>query len=284
MPPSPPPPQPPERSGTLLETDDDIRRALLSNKPGQPAASAPKPSPPAAAKARLYRPTQRPPIALLTILDDGKGEGEVVRLRADCFVIGRSEGDFLLSHDQQISARHLEITRQRVGEKYRWVVTDAESSNGLFLRVSRAALADKTEFLVGMGRYRFEAADGNPQNTVDHVPAETGHASTRPLGIEAGSLLQPALVELAGGKVLSRLLLAKAEYWIGRDPACAICRAGDPFVEPRHVRLYREAAGAWRAQNNKTPNGLWLKVPQVTVTDSCSFQIGEQRFRLTAGG
>ncbi len=284
MPPSPQPPQPPERSGTLLETDDDIRRALLANKPEQPAASAAKASPPAATNARLFRPTQRPPVALLTVLDDGKSEGEVVRLRADRFGIGRSEGDFLLPHDQQISARHIEITRQRVGEKYRWAVTDCQSSNGLFIRVSRAVLADKTEFLVGQGRYRFEAAGGNSQDTVDHVPAEAAHASTRPLGIDSGSLLQPALVELAGGKVLSRLLLAKAEYWIGRDPACAICRAGDPFIEPRHVRLYREAGGAWHAQNNKTSNGLWLKVPQVTVTDSCSFQIGEQRFRLTAGG
>jgi hypothetical protein len=31
-------------------------------------------------------------------------------------------------------------------------------------------------------------------------------------------------------------------------------------------------------------SGLWLKVPQITVADSCSFQIGEQRFRLSAGG
>jgi hypothetical protein len=74
------------------------------------------------------------------------------------------------------------------------------------------------------------------------------------------------------------------EYWIGSDPACAICRPGDLFLEPRHVRLYREANGTWHAQNNKTANGLWLKVPQITVADSCSFQIGEQRFRLNAGG
>jgi hypothetical protein len=48
--------------------------------------------------------------------------------------------------------------------------------------------------------------------------------------------------------------------------------------------LSREAGGVWHAQNNKTANGLWLKAPQITVADSCSFQIGEQRFRLNAGG
>ena len=290
MPPSPQPSQPPagpERSGTLLETDEDILQALR-NKPDvelvpltvQPPASPAKPL----ASAKPYRPTQRPPTALLIVLDDGKSEGEVIRLRTDRFVIGRSEGDLLIPHDQQISGKHIEITRQRSGEKYRWVVTDLQSSNGLFIRVSRALLADKAEFLAGMGRYRFEAPGSNLPETVDALPADTPLGGTRLLGTDAATLLQPALVELVGGKVLSRLPLAKTEYWIGSDPTCAICRGSDPFIEPRHVRLYREANGSWHAQNNKTANGLWLKLPQVTVTDSCSFQIGEQRFRLNAGG
>lgn len=297
MPPSPQPSQTPaipERTGTVFETDEDILRELLRNKAdvelvgktGQPAAS-PVPgahTQPRSSSAKPYRPTQRPPLALLTVLDDGKGEGEVLRLRSDRFVIGRTEGDLLIPHDPQISGRHLEITRQRSGEKYRWVVTDLQSSNGLFVRVSRAHLADKAEFLAGIGRYRFEMPNSNLPETVDAPPADAPPGSTRPLGVDAAMLLQPALVELIGGKVLSRLPLAKAEYWIGSDPACSICRASDPFIEPRHIRVYREANGSWHAQNNKTANGLWLKVSQLTVTDSCSFQIGEQRFRLSAGG
>jgi hypothetical protein len=39
-----------------------------------------------------------------------------------------------------------------------------------------------------------------------------------------------------------------------------------------------------RAQNNKSPNGLWYRVPQIPVNDTCLFQIGEQRLRLKAGG
>ncbi|HEY7329840.1 MAG TPA: hypothetical protein VH592_19555 [Gemmataceae bacterium] len=38
-------------------------------------------------------------------------------------------------------------------------------------------------------------------------------------------------------------------------------RLGDPFVEPRHVRLYREAGGAWHAQNNQTALGLDRAAP-----------------------
>jgi pSer/pThr/pTyr-binding forkhead associated (FHA) protein len=281
------PPTGPERMGTLLESEDDFLQALRNNadvelvpRTAQPAAPAAKPP----SSAHPYRPTQRPPIALLTILDDGKGEGEVVRLRTDRFVIGRSEGDFLIPHDQQISARHLEITRQRAGEKYRWVVTDLQSSNGLFIRVSRSVLADKAEFLAGIGRYRFEAPNSNLPETVDALPADALHGSVRQLDIGAATLLQPTLTELIGGRASSRLLLAKPEYWIGSDPSCAICRSGDPFIEPRHIRLYRETNGTWHAQNNKTANGLWLKLPQITVSDSCSFRIGEQRFRLNAGG
>jgi pSer/pThr/pTyr-binding forkhead associated (FHA) protein len=261
---------------------------LRTNAPGQPATA--KATQPAASTARPtgsaspYRPTQRPPTALLTVFDDGRSEGEVLRLRADHFVIGRSEGDFLVPHDPQISARHLEITRHRVGEQYRWVLTDLQTTNGLFIRVSRTALADRAEFLVGTGRYRFEAPGSVLPETLDSLPPGAREGSTRALGTDAAALLQPTLVELAGGKVLSRLPLAKPEYWIGSGPDCAICRAGDPFVEPRHARLYRDANGAWHAQNNKSSNGLWVKVPQITVTDSCLFQIGEQRFRLNAGG
>jgi pSer/pThr/pTyr-binding forkhead associated (FHA) protein len=234
--------------------------------------------------AKPYRPTQRPPIALLIILDDGKGEGEIVRLRGDRFVIGRTEGDLLIPHDPQISGRHIEITRQRSGEKYRWVVTDLQSTNGLFIRVSRTVLADKAEILVGMGRYRFETPGSNFPETADSLSPDSPPAATRPVGIDAASLMHPALVELVGGRMLSRLPLATSEYWIGSDPTCAICRGSDPYIEPRHIRLYRETNGAWYAQNNKTSNGLWIKVPQISVTDSCSFQIGEQRFRLNTGG
>lgn len=287
MPPSPQHPAGPPRSGTILETDEDVLQALRNNADVELVAKA-TPQVASAGKlpvaAKPYRPTQRPPLALLIVLDDGKGDGEVIRLRADRFVIGRTEGDLLIAHDQQISARHVEITRQRAGDKYRWVLTDLQSSNGLFIRVSRTVLADKAELLAGLGHYRFETPGSNLPETVDALPADAVGGSTNPLGSNAAAPQQPALVEIAAGKVLSRLPLAKPEYWIGSDPACGVCRSSDPFIAPKHVRLYRDGNGVWQAQNNKTANGLWLKVPQVTVTDSCSFQIGEQRFRLNAGG
>ena len=152
------------------------------------------------------------------------------------------------------------------------------------MRVSHTILADNAEILVGKGRYRFE----NPKpdaNAVlvpplSSVPVRSG----QPDGANAPAPCQAVLVERIPGQTVRRIELAAPECWIGSDPACFICRADDPFVEPRHVRLWWEDDGSWHAQHNKTTNGLWLKVPQVLVETACSFQIGEQRFRLTHGG
>jgi hypothetical protein len=77
------------------------------------------------------------------------------------------------------------------------------------------------------------------------------------------------------------MLLTKNEYWIGSDPASPICRPDDPFCEPWHVRLYRGGSrGGWHAEHHKTPNGLWLRMPQITVESTGQFKIGEQRFQL----
>jgi pSer/pThr/pTyr-binding forkhead associated (FHA) protein len=274
----------------LLETDEQIRRALPRNEAGQTAGRKPvrpapadeEPSSPA--DAVPYHPTLRPPTAILTVFDDGKSDGEVLRIRNDRFVIGRTEGDLLVPHDSLISGRHVEITRQRMGEHFRWLIRDQQTTNGLFVRVSRTALADKAEFLVGKGRYRYEAAESQRPTTVSDLAADAPTGSTSPQGAEVASVLHPVLVELAGGKTLLRLPLTNPEYWIGSDPACVICRANDPFVESRHVRLYRDPNDVWNAQNNKSPNGLWLRVAHITVDEGCLFQIGEQRFRLTVGG
>jgi hypothetical protein len=285
--PGPPPPPNPERPGTLIESPEDICRAMQARKAAQPPAPAPAPQPtpsPPVPAARPYRPTFRPPVALLTVFDDGEKDGEVVRLRADRFVIGRTEGDFLIPHDGLISARHVEITRQRIGEGYRWVVTDLQTTNGLFVRVSRTVLADQSEFLVGRGRYRFELPGTELPGGDDPQTSDPPSEYTRPWGSDYALPRTLVLIEMQAGEAVARVPLVAAEYWIGSDLACAICRAGDPFVEPRHARLHRDASGAWHAHHNKSLNGLWLKVPQITVEEGCLFQIGEQRCRLTVGG
>src|SRR5262245_66004100 len=89
---------------TRLETDDDIhaalqakRAALAARLAGSAAANPVPPAEPAvepaAPETPAFRPSQRPPIALLIVLDDGRDAGEAMRLRGDRFVIGRRRGD-----------------------------------------------------------------------------------------------------------------------------------------------------------------------------------------------
>jgi hypothetical protein len=163
---------------------------------------------------------------------------------------------------------------------HRWVVTDLQSMHGMYVRVSRTVLADTAEFLVGNGRYRFDAPQLDPNTTSDYAPAGQLSGETRGWDDGASPFRPPALSELIGAEIGNRILLVQPEYWIGSDPSCPICRPDDPFCESRHVRVYRKPKGGWYAEHNKTPNGLWLRMPQLTVESMAQFQIGEQRFQL----
>ena len=285
-----------DRSGTLIETEEDVRQALLSGLKGQPpipasipaappqSARAPVPAaapqPVATRSASPFRPTARPPVPMLIVFDDGRMEGEVIRLREPRFLIGRTEGDLRFPLDGRMSSRHVEITYQFVGGLHRWVVTDLQSTHGMFVRVSKTVLADKAEILVGNGRYRFDAPQPEASVTADYAPDEANRGSTRGWDDGPSPFRPPAFTELLGSEIGNRILLVKNEYWIGSDPSCPICRPDDPFCEPRHVRLYRKPQGAWHAEHNKTPNGLWLRMSQITVDAMVHFQIGEQRFQI----
>jgi hypothetical protein len=287
-----------ERSGTLIETEDDVRQAMLAGlkgpatfpasipagppqPPPQPMpAVAPPPQPVAARSASVFRPTARPPIPLLVVFDDGRMEGEVIRIREPRFLIGRTEGDLRFPLDGRMSGRHVEITHQYVGGLHRWVVTDLQSTHGMFVRVSKTVLADKAEILVGNGRYRFDAPQPEVAATVDYSPDDPNRGVTRGWDDGPSPFRPPALTELLGNEIGNRTLLVKNEYWIGSDPTCPIGRSDDPFCEPRHVRLYRKPQGAWHAEHNRTLNGLWLRMSQITVDAMVHFQIGEQRFQI----
>jgi pSer/pThr/pTyr-binding forkhead associated (FHA) protein len=218
---------------------------------------------------------------MLTVCDDGKNDGEVIRIRTPRFVIGRTEGDLCIPFDGRISSRHVEITLQTIaGRHHRWVVTDLQSTHGMFVRVSRVRMRDRCEFTVGGGRYQFDAPGLEGEASVEGLNPEERleltHGWTDPsTGIQA-----PALTELIGNSIGNRVLLVNPEYWIGSDSDCQFCRASDPFCEPRHVRVFRNPKGLWHAENNKTAGGLWVRMPQVVAESLLQFQIGEQRFRL----
>ncbi|MFO0876550.1 MAG: FHA domain-containing protein [Gemmataceae bacterium] len=262
-------PPPAEMEGTRLESNEEIQQAIAARRSGRsgddllPPPVPPVPVAPEPTDVRAERPTQRPPMALLCMLDDGRPDGELFRLRAERTQLGRTEGDIRIPHDSQVSARHAEIVRQRTTGGWRWLLTDQGSTNGVYVRVGSSVLRDGYELLIGQGRYRFEVAD------FDQV------SDTQP-GV--GRDLRPSLVEVAPTGPVQRFPLAHSELWIGRDPrACVIARPEDALVSPRHARVYRTDKG-WYVENHRSLNGLWLRVEQVALGDTCQFRLGEQRF------
>src|SRR5262249_32438237 len=171
---------------TRLETDDDIhaalqaKRAALAAKLAGSAPAAATPASPVAPEAAAepappetppFRPSQRPAMALLIVLDDGRDDGETIRIRTDRFVIGRTDGDLRIGHDGLMSARHAELSRTASDGGSQWVLTDLGSTNGTFVRVGNALLKSGYEFILGRSRYRFECG-----RTDDASPPTPGAA------------------------------------------------------------------------------------------------------------
>jgi pSer/pThr/pTyr-binding forkhead associated (FHA) protein len=265
--------------GTQLESVEDILRGLPP-----PAGSAAErtptllepvraPGPTRIEQARAsqdatpFRPVRRPPMALLCIMDDGDDDGEWVRLRKDKLVIGRTHGDVRIPHETMMSGQHAEISRQAVGQGFRWYLIDLQSTNGSFVRAARMILTNGTEFMIGSGLFRFDA--GQAAGTTEINIAEN-----------AAAAVLPSLVQVTAQGLGRRFLLNAADNWIGRDAARCSVALEDPLLNARHARLCRDAQGQWALENAGSRNGVWLRIKRVPVERSCLFQLGEQRFLL----
>ena len=85
--------------------------------------------------------------------------------------------------------------------------------------------------------------------------------STRAWSNEPLRSLVPSLVEVTPAGPVQRTPLTLPEYWIGRDAQnCSIARPADVLINARHARLFRDDKGQWHIENNKSLNGLWLRV------------------------
>jgi hypothetical protein len=202
----------PPRVATRLESVDEIRQAvgLLRTRQEQQVATG---------DTTPFRPQRRPPIALLCIFDDQDQDGEWVRLRGDTAIIGRTEGDITIPHDNMMSSRHAELARRVEGGRTRWHLTDLQSTNGTFVRVASALLKHNQELLLGSCRFRFQAPA---------IGAEPGpdSASAGPPRTQAWEMVRaqeqvPVLVRLSPSGEHPPILLDRADNLLGRNPnAC----------------------------------------------------------------
>lgn len=270
-----------ENEGTRLESVEDIRRWVeqtRSTRPEpKPTAASPAPAVRPADTAVDYCPVQRPPLAMLCILDDGAAGGEWVRLRAAEFVVGRCEGDLVIGHDNALSSRHLKLYRTSQGGRHTWHLLDLDSTNGTFVRVTTALLRDQQEILVGNRRFAFES-EAAPTPTETERKVTQAWQVVKPGDAPPGT---PSLVELTPAGDGRRFPLHQNELWIGSDPAaCAVSVNDDPFVSARHAQLTRDERGRWYIRDGKSKNGTWLRIHEITLPATADFQAGEQRFQF----
>ncbi len=149
---------------TRIESVDDFRRDVLTERSAtnrepdvRGVDRVEKLRGKADDDAQPFRPLNRPPIAVVCLVDDGPGSGEWIRIRTESTVIGRDEGEIVIPHDSLISGRHAVIERRLEGPGWCWSVRDLGSRNGTLVRITeRRQLTPGMEIAVGGGRYRFD--------------------------------------------------------------------------------------------------------------------------------
>lgn len=266
------------------EPDEERRWAtrlepMVNPAPARAAASAPPVESPPADDTVPLRPVHRPPMGVLTVFDDGGTDGEVVRVRPDAFVIGRSEGDLRIPHDGMMSARHARLSREFDRGRYRWFLTDLESRNGTFIRVNAAPLQHGSVVLIGSRRYRFHDATHQPAGTTGAGAATVGFQAVNPAD------LFPSVAEVRpDGSEGTPFLLHQDAATIGRDSKRCALVLDDPMASPVHARFFRDGKGGWQVENLGSLNGTWVKVARAPVGRGAQFLLGEQRFHFRVSG
>lgn len=272
-----------ERTATRLEPAPVVARGLPVNRQRTPTEKERLPAPVSKTETLSFRPRTRPPMAIVCLFDDGRETGEEIRVRVAHLLLGRSEGDVLIPHDGSISTRHAELFRTDDAGPHRWFLKDLGSTNGTFARVDEAILRHNQELLLGMTRFRFEAAPAGM--VVDsQSPGAVQRASTSAWSVVAPNARQqdcPSLVQLTPAGDGQRIELSADDQVVGSGNVSGhIVLPDDPYISPRHARLYRDKRGRWLISKQEAENGVWLRIKQVEIESSGVFQIGEQRFSV----
>ena len=245
----------------------------------QAAALALKKDTKSPAKTLPFRPSNRQPLATLTILnDESREEGETVYIRNSRIVIGREKGDVTIPFDVDISGQHAELRCQRHKGKFRWYLRDLSSTNGTFVRGFRASLSRETELMIGSRRYLFQLPN-HLDDRDETQPLQTqAFQSPSPTMMEN---FQPRLVETGTKKKSAHSFsIAGNEASIGGNADCEIVIDNDPFLSPQHARLYQDERGRWMIDDRKSLNGVWIRIKRMALDQKAEFQLGQQRFRF----
>jgi pSer/pThr/pTyr-binding forkhead associated (FHA) protein len=222
-----------------------------------------------------FRPSLRPPVPILTVLDDGSMEqGEDVRVRHETLRIGRTRGDVQIPNDWAVSGAHAEIRRTPWKGGYQWHLHDLDSVNGTFVRCVRAVLHENAILILGARRFRL----ANPLKP-NNVPL-AGRDTHDMDGMHIPPIVWPVLLEASGKPGALECPLRSDRLVIGRTGGGADIELDDPLLAHQHAELKRMRDGTWIIVSETTRNGIWVSISAVGLSPNCYFRCGEQRFRF----
>jgi pSer/pThr/pTyr-binding forkhead associated (FHA) protein len=272
----------------IIQTVAEPLQQMLQKQLAAPASSAGETEATSAAtsaqqlRVRAYHPTNRQPLSVLTILDDGnRDQGETIRIRDSRFTIGREKGDLTIPFDGDMSGQHAELRCQKQKGRFRWFLIDRKSTNGTFVRAVRASLSRESELILGGRRYLFQMPlPGNGGTETEVLQTQAYRAPTRTM-LEQ---FVPRLTETGVPEENARSFsIGGVEMCVGGDSDCQITIDEDPFISPKHARIYQDETQRWMIEDKKSLNGVWIRVKKFAMDKQTEFQLGQQRFRFHPG-
>lgn len=236
---------------------------------------------PTANPPQVFRSVVRPPMSLLTAFDDGSADnGETFRLRKSRTTIGRSSSDVQIPHDPDISATHAEIVRREQDGGHQWHLVDLNSTNGVFVRTNRVVLRNGRELLLGGRRFVFICQD--TIGTTDATDSMQNRSTQKQTAAALGQLgkLGARLVEQTSGRPGREFSLSDSKVLIGRDAGQCDFSLDDPFLDNIHAQLFQDKQKRWVIKDQKSLNGVWVRMPNKMLDPGTEFLLGGQRFRF----
>lgn len=223
-----------------------------------------------------FRPLLRPPVPVLTVLDDGSQDsGEDHRIRERVCAIGRTSGMVRIPHDMAISGLHAEIRRTPWRGGWQWHLHDVASVNGTFVRCQRAILHNKALLILGARRFQLR----NPLGPGGGDEPGGGHTRIA----DGGHIPRSASTNLIEASTKPDALafpIRDSGAVIGRLGGGADIEIDDPLLANRHAVLERQRDGTWLIMSQPSTNGIWVSISNVALSAHCFFRCGEQRFRF----
>ncbi len=264
---------------------DEIQNKMKDWKTAIERPTPVPPPPPANAEfytleeSVAFAPRRRPWYPQLIIVDDHSAEsGEVIRLRKDSFSLGRAGCDLSFPAEGLMSGTHAKISHQEIAANHwEWVLEDSTSRNGVFVRQAEFPLLPGNEFLLG-GTKVMVHGDCNlnrkltePSPSLSAFVGDLDQIRTKPeLEICSYLFSQDSLNVPLKGKRLQ----------LGRHAEGAAAFGVDPFVEPVHATVQKIDSHSWKIVDQKSLNGIWIRVRRAVLSQSTSFILGEQRFHF----